>query len=126
MTVPPTAALTIDQAGNIRAGEQAVGTIDLVTFNNPEALKKVGSNLYSMENAQEIPLNAGAPEVPEGEESARVVGSIQQGFLEASNVEVVTEMVAMIEVQRSFEAYQKIMTSTQQMDQKLISTASKS
>ncbi|MFW5487013.1 MAG: flagellar basal-body rod protein FlgF [Desulfovibrio sp.] len=125
VTVPQNSTLVIDQAGNIRAGEQEVGAIDLVTFNNPEDLKKVGANLYTMDNPAEIPLNTGAPEVPEGEDSPRVVGAIQQGFLESSNVEVVTEMVAMIEVQRSFEAYQKIMTGTQQMDQKLIATAAK-
>jgi flagellar basal-body rod protein FlgG len=126
VTLPSTGSVQIDQSGNIRVGEQSVGTIDLVGFDNPEDLKKVGANLYTMENPAEIAFNAGVPEVQEGEESARIRGSIQQGYLESSNVEVVTEMVSMIEVQRSFEAYQKVMTSTQQMDQKLITSVGKS
>ena len=45
---------------------------------------------------------------------------MNQGYLEASNVNVVEEMVNMIETQRSFEAYQKIIQTTQQTDEQAI------
>ena len=41
---------------------------------------------------------------------------LEQGFAEAANVQVVTEMVNMIEVQRQFEAYQKVMQSSDSLD----------
>ena len=43
-------------------------------------------------------------------------GRIEQGFTEAANVEVVPEMVNMIEVQRQFEAYQKVMQTSDTLD----------
>ena len=46
---------------------------------------------------------------------------MNQGYLEAANVNVVEEMVNMIETQRSFEAYQKTIQTTQQADKQAIS-----
>ena len=45
---------------------------------------------------------------------------VVQGYLEKPNVEVVEEMVAMIDTQRSFEAYQKVITSSYELDQKAV------
>ena len=45
---------------------------------------------------------------------------VAQGYLEKPNVEVVGEMVSMIETQRTFEAYQKIMTNSSELDSKSI------
>jgi flagellar basal-body rod protein FlgG len=50
---------------------------------------------------------------------------VAQGFLEAANVEVVTEMVNMIEAQRQFEAYTKVMQSTDSLDKEAIQRVSK-
>ena len=41
---------------------------------------------------------------------------VEQGFVEAANVEVVTEMVNMIETNRQFEAYQKVMQTADTLD----------
>ncbi len=51
--------------------------------------------------------------------------TVQQGFLEKGNVEVVTEMVSMIESQRSFAMYAKVMQNSDQMDRKMITQLSR-
>lgn len=71
-------------------------------MDEPQNLEKMGHNLFrARENVQ----------VAEGD--AYLAGArVEQGFTEAANVEVVSEMVNMIEVQRQFEAYQKVMQSS--------------
>jgi flagellar basal-body rod protein FlgG len=72
-----------------------VGTIQLVRFSNPSGLMHLGGNLYrdTTASGQEILGNAGQPGF----------GTIQQGSLEGSNVEVVAEMVNLITAQRAYE-----------------------
>jgi flagellar basal-body rod protein FlgG len=72
-----------------------VGTLQLAMFPNPEGLLKLGENLYAATDAsgQEQPV---AP----GQQGA---GVIRQGFLEASNVEPVHQLIDLITTQRSFE-----------------------
>ena len=97
----------INGTGQVYSGGQLVGQLQLVTVDNLSALEKRGRNLYQVRdgvNAQEQPVPAGT--------------SVQQGFLEASNVNVVSEMVNMIEAQRQFEAYTKVMKTTDDVDRK--------
>lgn len=108
--VPSGAQITIDGAGQIIVDGAPVGALDVVKVNNPEALEKYGSNLYQGKDG------ANVQEGVVDENETQVV----QGYLEKPNVEVVEEMVAMIETQRSFEAYQKVMTSSNELDQKAI------
>ncbi len=77
-----------------------VGTIELVDFANPGGLQAIGSNMYlaTPESGEPIPMDPS-----EG------AGSLQQGFLEASNVDVAEELVAMIVAQRAFELTSKVM-----------------
>jgi flagellar basal-body rod protein FlgF len=94
--------------GEIRVNDDAVGVLQVVTFENPQVLEKVGQNLYRVRegvNALEQPVDNVA---------------LASGYLENANVEVVQEMVGMIETHRLFEAYQKVMHSTQEADQKVI------
>lgn len=72
------------------------GTITLATFVNPDGLLKMGDNLFAATPASG-PVNSGQTPGQQG------VGNVQQGFLEASNVEPTTELIELINTQRSFE-----------------------
>ena len=88
-----------------------MGTLELATFQNPAGLKAVGSNLFVTSTASGEP-QVGAP----GEESR---GTIQQGFIEDSNVSVVEEMVNMILGQRAYEANSKVIKAADEMLQQV-------
>lgn len=74
---------------------EEVGQIQLATFINPEGLLKLGDNLYAATNASSAPITS-TPNI-DG------FGSVEKGFLEASNVEPVQELIDLITTQRSFE-----------------------
>lgn len=118
ITIPDqTSTLTISRDGIVSVtqfGDTApteIGQIDLVDFINPAGLQAMGSNLF-IETA-----SSGAPQV--GVASEDGFGSIEQGFLENSNVAVVEEMVKMITVQRAYEMNSKVVSSADQMLQYL-------
>ncbi len=90
-----------------QAAGQQVGTMTLADFVNPAGLQSVGGNLY-VETAA-----SGAPQV--GTPGVNGVGTVQQGALEASNVNVVEELVNMIETQRAYEMNSKAISTTDQM-----------
>lgn len=90
-----------------QAAGQQVGTLTLADFVNPAGLQAVGGNLY-VETAA-----SGAPQV--GTPGVNGVGTVQQGALEASNVNVVEELVNMIETQRAYEMNSKAISTTDQM-----------
>jgi len=79
-----------------QAQPQQVGTITLARFINPAGLSAVGRNAYVETAASGPPITGVA-----GQEG---LGTIGQGFLEISNVDVVQEMVALIIAQRAYEA----------------------
>jgi flagellar basal-body rod protein FlgG len=83
-------------------------------FPNPGGLNSVGNNLYLATTASGDPI-VGAPGSAEG------MGTIQQGMLEQSNVDVVAEFVNMIVAQRSYESNARVVTSADQMLQDLTS-----
>ncbi len=124
ITVPPSAVLTIDNAGSIRVGDQELGKIDFVTVGDPQKLQRVGANLY-VSPGDEEELEAGVASVGADGETQTIRATINQGYLESSNVEVVTEMVRMIEINRSFEAYNKIMQSSDALDKRVTAIAAK-
>ncbi len=86
---------------------QEAGQIELVDFANPAGLESIGQNLYSETAASGDPL-IGLP-AQEG------FGSINQKFLEESNVEVVDEMVNMIAAQRAYETNSKSIQASDEM-----------
>lgn len=71
------------------------GQIELATFINPEGLEQLGMNLYAETMASGPPITGFPTE--EG------LGSIQEGFLETSNVDATRELVKLIRTQRAFE-----------------------
>jgi len=86
---------------------QENGQFQLTRFNNPGGLKSLGGNLY-----QETPAS-GPPEA--GLPGENGFGSIQQGYLEMSNVNVVAEMVNMIVAQRAYEINAKSIQTSDEM-----------
>lgn len=72
-----------------------VGTIQLVKFPNPEGLSSEGNNLLAETPASGAPVTGTAGEAG--------FGTLQSGFLEKSNVQMVTELVSLITAQRAYE-----------------------
>ena len=88
--------IVIDAAGQVLLDGKEAGQFQLATY-DAERMQKLGDNLYTR-----------TPDALEGVgEENPVQAHMQQGFLEQANVNVVTEMVRMISVMRSYEANQK-------------------
>jgi len=101
--------VSVTIAGN--SAPEEVGSIELVDFINPAGLLPVGENLYKETIA------SGTPTV--GKPANDGFGKLQQGALEASNVNIVEEMVNLIEAQRSFEVTSKAISAIDNMLQNL-------
>ena len=108
VTVPANAtALTISTYGVVSAtvpGQTAatqLGTIQLANFANPGGLNSLGASLFS----QTASSGNAVADAPGGTSGA---GTLQQGYLENSNVDVVTEFVQMILAQRAYESNSKV------------------
>lgn len=86
---------------------QQVGSLTLADFINPAGLQPRGDNLYAETAA------SGSPQT--GTPGLNGIGSLAQGSLESSNVNVVEEMVSMIETQRAYEMNSKAISTTDQM-----------
>ena len=113
ITVPQNAsALTVGRDGTVSVelnggGNQVLGQIQIARFVNPSGLQSLGQNLLRQTPA------SGAPQVlVPGQGGA---GSILQGSMEASNVNVVEEMVSMIETQRAYEINSKAISAVDGM-----------
>ncbi|MFA5371057.1 MAG: flagellar basal-body rod protein FlgG [Sideroxydans sp.] len=88
-----------------------VGSIQLATFINPAGLESMGQNLH-LETAASGAPNTNVP-------GTNGTGSINQSYVETSNVNVVEELVNMIQTQRAYEINSKSITTSDQMLQKL-------
>ena len=100
--------IEIDSKGRISADGIQLSQLDLTDVSDIKGLEKLGNNLYKIKDG------SSATEIPAEEVS------VQQGYLEKSNVEIVTEMVNMMEAQRAFEISQKLMTTTDSMESLVI------
>lgn len=114
ITIPPNAtSVTISQNGTVSAvvsGQTSpaqIGTITLANFINPAGLNSIGHNLYLQTSA------SGVPQI--GTPGQNGVGTIQQGFLEMSNVNLVGQMVSMITAQNAYTIDSKAITIANQM-----------
>ena len=85
-----------------------LGQIQLATFVNPGGLNSVGSNLFT------ATLSSGDPVLgnPGGTEG---LGTLQQGYLENSNVDVVERFVQMVLAQRAYESNSKVIRAADDM-----------
>lgn len=104
-------AISIDGkvTGRVNGGSTVTefGTLTLNTFANPAGLESVGRNLYKETAA------SGAPQT--GTPGTNGVGTLQQGFLEGSNVNIAEELIRMILAQRAYEMNGKVITTSDQM-----------
>lgn len=114
ITVPANAtSVTINTAGQVQAtidGQTApstVGQLQLATFPNEAGLDAQGDNLFLQSAASGNPVT-GTPASPG-------FGSVLQGFVETSNVNVVSEITNLITAQRAYEMNSKVITTTDQM-----------
>ncbi len=102
ITVPDgTTLIQVEADGRVRAqvaGEleaRELGTIELANFINPQGLRSEGGNLFTATGASGPPIA--------GEPNDEGFGSLQSGFLEASNVDPTKQLVELIRTQRAFE-----------------------
>ena len=114
IVVPPTAtAVNVNQSGVVTAtiagqtAPQTVGQLTLANFVNEAGLQALGGNLFQQTAASGQP-NVGVP----GETA---FGTLQQGYLEASNVDPVTEITNLISAQRAYEMNSKVIQAADQM-----------
>jgi flagellar basal-body rod protein FlgG len=114
ITVPTNAtAITISPAGQVQAtisgqtAQQTLGTLQLATFPNEAGLSAQGDNLFLQSAASGSPVT--------GPPAASGFGSVQQGFVESSNVNVVTEITNLISAQRAYEMNSRVITSADNM-----------
>jgi len=108
LQIPEDGTVLIDSSGQLSVNGEAVDVISLVRVEDPRALEKVGHSMLR------VRPDAGVQPVPAED------ATVEQGFLEGANVEVVSEMVNMIEALRAFEAYQKMISGTFEQDKKAI------
>jgi flagellar basal-body rod protein FlgG len=109
VTIGSDGVVTAKVPGN--AQPQQLGNIELATFINPAGLEPRGQNLYTETVASGNPVT-GAP-------GTAGMGTLMQGYVETSNVNVVQELVTMIQTQRAYEMNSKAIQTSDQMLQRL-------
>jgi flagellar basal-body rod protein FlgG len=113
MTVPANStSIKIDADGTVTSFDAqgtgtALGTIEMYSFPNPAGLYSCGHNLYQATDA--------SGQAVAGTAGQQGIGTISQGYLEVSNVDVVQEMVDMIMAQRAYEINSKAIKTADDM-----------
>ncbi len=105
ITIGSDGVVSAMQAGNTTPSQ--IGQIELAYFANPHGLEPIGDNLFR-ESAASGGVNTAVP-------GADSTGTLIQGALESSNVNVVEELVNMIETQRAYEMNSKAISTTDEM-----------
>jgi flagellar basal-body rod protein FlgG len=111
-------AVTIAQDGTVsytlpaQIASQVAGQIQLANFINPGGLNSIGNSLFLPTDASGEPITG----IPGGQEG---LGTLQQGYVESSNVSVVEEFINMITSQRAYEANTKVVKAADEMYQQV-------
>lgn len=105
-------SVSFDEKGKISVEGQETGSIDVVDFPKPYALRKIGSALFMPNSSDATPQPAKNT-------------LVKQGYLEGSNVNTLEEMVRMIETTRSSETCQKMIQNYDQMTGKAVNDLGK-
>ncbi len=109
-------SFSVEKDGTIRAiytdTPVVIGKIAVANFQNEAGLEKLGSNLYKNTS------NSGNPEV--GAPNTNGAGSLEQGFLEMSKVDLANEFTEMIITSRAFQANSRTITTSDEMLQELL------
>lgn len=118
ISVPPDiSGIEVAPSGEVRVirglneAPQTIGQIDIANFVNPAGLKALGKNLFA-----QTPASGQAVATRPGLNGS---GYLAQGQLEASNVNIVDEMVNMITAQRAYETNSKVIQASDQMLQSI-------
>jgi flagellar basal-body rod protein FlgG len=109
ITIGSDGTVSVKLAGQTQPSQ--VGNLETADFINPAGLQPIGENLF-IETASSGPAQSGTP-------GLTGLGTLQQGALESSNVNVVAELVNMIETQRAYEMNSKAISTNDQMMQYL-------
>lgn len=105
--------IEINESGEVfvflpgQAAAQNLGQIELVRFVNPSGLDARGGNLFQETTASGAPVPGAAAE--------NGYGAVVQGYVEASNVDSVVEITALIQAQRAYEMNAKVITTSDEM-----------
>jgi len=102
----------VGRDGQITAGGVAVNRLSVVSFADLNGLEKEGANLFRTKDATT-------------QEQAVEAPNVQQGFLEGANVNIVSEMTEMIDLQRAYQSQQKAIQTTDEIDQQSTSRVGK-
>ncbi len=105
VTVGKDGVVSVVMAGDTQA--QQIGSLTLTDFINPAGLEAIGGNLFLETTASGSPTN--------GTPGLDGLGTLEQGSLENSNVDVVEELVNMITTQRAYEMNAKVISTSDQM-----------
>ena len=105
VTIGADGVVSVTQPGNPAPAQ--VGVIQIADFVNPAGLQSIGGNLLVETGASGAPV-VGSPDTSN-------LGSLIQGSIESSNVNVVEELVNMIETQRAYEMNSKAISTADQM-----------
>lgn len=105
IVLPTDAEITIDAMGYIYNGDELIDILAITDFEDYNYLDKFGENMYRTVN---------------GAVEKEAAGTVNQGYLEMSNVQVVQEMVDMITIQRAYEAAQKVETSMDEIMEQVV------
>jgi flagellar basal-body rod protein FlgG len=118
ITIPPDATqVTIAADGTVsvvqpgKTDPASLGQLELDTFTNPAGLNDIGNNLYTP--------SAGSGDAVQAKPGEQGAGTVAQGMLEGANVKAVEEMIDMIACQRAYELNSKIISTADQMLQRL-------
>lgn len=105
ITITPDGRISVRVAGD--ASQTDIGSLTLVKFPNPAGLSSIGKNIYLETAASGKPV--------EGTPGQEGLGSVQQGFIEGSNVQVVEELINLIQAERAFEANSKLIRASDEL-----------
>ncbi len=97
--------VTVVQAGQTQATQ--IGQINTTSFINPAGLHSLGSNLYVETDS--------SGQAVDGTPGLNGLGTLRQGFVELSNVQLVVELTDLITGQRAYDSNSKIITTSDQM-----------
>lgn len=92
----PTQEMTVDEFGNIYQDNQLVDTLGFVDFEDYDYLAKFGENMYDLVDGGTVIASD---------------AKVEQGLIETSNVNVVSEMVNLITISRAYQAGQKVINT---------------
>jgi flagellar basal-body rod protein FlgF len=105
------ADVSVSQDGIFHVDNQPIDKLTIASFADSDSLEKEGTNLFRLTDT--------------GQELEATSYQIQQGALEGSNVNTVTEMAHMLKLHRAYETQQKIIQTFDEMDSKAINSVGK-